>query len=460
MMQQHQAMIGQSMPQTMPQLHQGMGQLSFQGMRPGYRPNMAGTPMNNMMTNMNQQTIPGNLSSMKGTMVQGNGMSSIPVTIGVSMGQGVGPNGGIPGSQVAAGGASMGMMNTRPTMMQRTRPPNVNMGIPGMGMSTQMPPSRPEWRQMMMQQNQGGIMMGPGIRHGYQQIQQSGTMMGQGNQMIPMQRSQAHMMGMMSVQQNNPNIQHGSGPPMQGGGNMSASLNNPGMQSMQMGGRMPQHSMSTMAQNQVHLGMQMGQPGMQDVRNTNMSQQGHVGSPSNISQVAASNSNSMIPVGTAGGHSSLNAVGNSVTSGLNHISSTNMSHLAQQGGRSNLPSIRNTNPNHGTQQQHSLGMTSGTSIPGQHVQSLNQSGPNIANSQPGMMSKNISCSVSGNAINANANTNVMGGTSISQRPDSRGGGNVVTKNTVDPNISTHPPSNANTDFDIVFNDGEFAALLN
>lgn len=75
--------------------------------------------------------------------------------------------------------------------------------------------------------------------------------MGQGNQMIPMQRSQAHMMGMMSVQQNNPNIQHGSGPPMQGGGNMSASLNNPGMQSMQMGGRMPQHSMSTMAQNQV-----------------------------------------------------------------------------------------------------------------------------------------------------------------------------------------------------------------
>lgn len=321
--------------------------------------------------------------------------------------------------------------------------------------------------------------------------------------------------------------------------------------------------------------MQLNQPGMQDVRNTNMSQQGHVGSPSNISQVAASNSNSMIPVGTAGGHSSLNTVGNSVTSGLNHISSTNMSHLSQQGGsasnnsitqtqntsntsgngnsyprspmgqmhpcspaastasvqqrplsnpsvslnvslninnnnnansnkgnnsnntssnnsnscnsssqslsggsspllvcssspgmilthtqgRSNLPSIRNTNPNHGTQ-QHSLGMTSGASIAGQHVQSLNQSGPNISSSQPGMMSKNISCSVSGNAINANANTNVMGGTSISQRPDSRGGGNVVTKNTVDPNISAHPPSNANTDFDIVFNDGEFAALLN
>lgn len=316
----------------------------------------------------------------------------------------------------------------------------------------------------------------------------------------------------------------------------------------------------------------MNQAGMQDVRSTNMAQQGHVGSPSNISQVAASNSNSMIPVGTSG-HSSLNAVGNNVNSGLNHISSTNISHLSQQGGasannnpitqtqntsntsgsgntfprspmgqmhpcspaastssvqqrplsnpsvslsismninnsnansnkgnnnnntssnssnncnsssqslsggsspllvcssspgmilthtqgRSNLPSIRNTNPNHGTQ-QHSLGMASGSTIAGHHVQSLNQSGPNMSSSQAGMMSKNISCSVSGNTVNANPNTNVMGGSSISQRPDSRGGG---TKNIVDPNISTHPPSNAsNSDFDLCFNDGEFAALLN
>lgn len=179
MMQQHQAMIGESMPQ----MHQSMGQMTpFQGMRSGFRPNMAGSPVGGMaggqmMPGMGQQSIPANLPNMKNSIIQGNSMGS-SVTIGGPMGQGtVGPQ-SISGSCLSVsmnqvnGGANIGMVNTRPAMMQRTRPPNINMGIPpGMAMSTQMPPSRPEWRQMMMQQNQAGMMIGPGIRHGYQQPQ-------------------------------------------------------------------------------------------------------------------------------------------------------------------------------------------------------------------------------------------------------------------------------------------------
>nr|XP_045603152.1 uncharacterized protein LOC123761252 [Procambarus clarkii] len=76
--------------------------------------------------------------------------------------------------QVSTAG-TMGMVSRTPMatggMLQRPRPPNVNIG-PGAGVpniEAQMPPSRPEWRQIIMQGSQG-TMIGP-MRPGYPQQQ-------------------------------------------------------------------------------------------------------------------------------------------------------------------------------------------------------------------------------------------------------------------------------------------------
>ena len=189
--QQQQAMMAQPMPQAMGHMPQGMSQMAYQRMRPGMGGGpMSGGPMtgmpNTQIMGMNQQNLPPNMPNMKGGISTSSSMNSnmamssqmgqgsmgpgtMPVT---SMGTGTMSN-GMGQSGVGGSTGPVGMVGGRPTMtggamMQRARPPNVNVGMPNMG--TQMPPSRPEWRQIMVQ-GQGPIMMGPGMRP-YQQSQQ------------------------------------------------------------------------------------------------------------------------------------------------------------------------------------------------------------------------------------------------------------------------------------------------
>lgn len=188
---QQQQMMGQPMSQAMSQMGQGMNQMSYQGMRPNMRPGMVANPMvnigsNQMMGNMAQQTLPPNMPTMKPGMVPTTSMnptSSMPSTtmaggtmptmsVGTMSASNMNNNMG----QVSTAG-TMGLVSRNPmgnsSILQRPRPPNVNIG-PGPGglnIGTQMPPSRPEWRQIMMQGSQGNVqIMGP-MRPGYPQQQ-------------------------------------------------------------------------------------------------------------------------------------------------------------------------------------------------------------------------------------------------------------------------------------------------
>ncbi|XP_069176321.1 uncharacterized protein [Procambarus clarkii] len=185
--QQQQQMMGEPMPQPMSQMGQNMGQMSYQGMRKNTRPRMVSCPKVNMgtsqmMGSMTRQTLPPNRPTMKPGMVPTSTMNptssiasstitwaSMP-TLSVETISAV----NMSLDQVSTAG-TMGMVSRTPMatgrMLQRPRPPNVNIG-PGAGVpniEAQMPPSRPEWRQIMMQGSQG-TMIGP-MRPGYPQQQ-------------------------------------------------------------------------------------------------------------------------------------------------------------------------------------------------------------------------------------------------------------------------------------------------
>nr|XP_045592859.1 nuclear receptor coactivator 6-like isoform X2 [Procambarus clarkii] len=191
LLQQQQQMMGQPMPQPMSQMGQNMGQMSYQGMRPNMRPGMVSGPMVNMGTSqmmggMTQQTLPPNMPTMKPGMVPTTTMnptSSMPSSTITGASMPTMSVGTISASnmsnslgQVSTAG-TMGMVSRTPMatggMLQRPRPPNVNIG-PGPGglnIGTQMPPSRPEWRQIMMQGSQGNMQMIGPMRPGYPQQQ-------------------------------------------------------------------------------------------------------------------------------------------------------------------------------------------------------------------------------------------------------------------------------------------------
>ncbi|XP_069195212.1 uncharacterized protein [Procambarus clarkii] len=185
--QQQQQMMGEPMPQPVSQMGQNMGQMSYQGMQKNMRPRMVSCPKVNkgtsqIMGSMTRQTLPPNRPTMKPGMVPTSTMNptssiasstitwaSMP-TLSVETISAV----NMSLDQVSTAG-TMGMVSRTPMatggMLQRPRPPNVNIG-PGAGVpniEAQMPPSRPEWRQIIMQGSQG-TMIGP-MRPGYPQQQ-------------------------------------------------------------------------------------------------------------------------------------------------------------------------------------------------------------------------------------------------------------------------------------------------
>lgn len=197
MQQQQQQMMGagQPIPQAMGQMGQGMGQMTYPGIRPNMRPGlMVNMGSGQMMTaGMTQQTLPPNMPTMKPggpSMVPTTSMNpspsmpnssstmavaTMPTTMSVGTMSANTMNTTM--GQVSSAG-TMGMVGrnsmTTGGMLQRPRPPNVNIG-PGPGglnIGTQMPPSRPEWRQMMMQGSQGNMQMIGQMRPGYPQQQQ------------------------------------------------------------------------------------------------------------------------------------------------------------------------------------------------------------------------------------------------------------------------------------------------
>lgn len=191
LMQQQQQMMGQPIPQAMTQMGQGMGQMNYPAMRPNMRPGMVSGPMVNMgssqmMGGMTQQTLPPNMPTMKPGMVPTtsiNPTSSMPSSTmagatmpTMSVGTMSASNMNNTMGQVSSAG-NIGMVSRNPmgngNLLQRPRPPNVNIG-PGPGglnIGTQMPPSRPEWRQIMMQGSTGNMQMIAPMRPGYPQQQ-------------------------------------------------------------------------------------------------------------------------------------------------------------------------------------------------------------------------------------------------------------------------------------------------
>lgn len=187
-----QSIMGQPLGQPIGQMGQGMGQMTYPAMRAGMRPGMVTGPMvsmgsGQMIGSMTQQTLPPNMPTMKPGMVPPTttmnpsvsmanstmtGASMATMTVGTMSASSM-------NSSMGQGGAAgtMGMVTRSPItsqgMLQRPRPPNVNIG-PGPGglnIGTQMPPSRPEWRQIMMQGGQGNMQIVGPMRPGYPQQQ-------------------------------------------------------------------------------------------------------------------------------------------------------------------------------------------------------------------------------------------------------------------------------------------------
>ncbi|KAF2365231.1 Neurogenic mastermind-like N-terminal [Trinorchestia longiramus] len=285
---QQQQMMAQPMPQAM---GQGMGQMVYPSMRPGLRPGMGGgsmvsisngaptpssmmgaggpSPSNPASMGQQPQNLPPSLPAMKPGGASGPVSSPVPTTSlpsslampHPSQASSMAGTMTSPASMSVVGqgpmAGSQGPVASRAAMMQRSCPPNVNVGPAGL-VSSQMQPTRPEWSHMMMAQRgqAAGMMMRPSGYPGHPHQQQQGGIMTANSQMMGMQRSSSQMMPMMSMPGGAAAMSAGMQGPMSAAGmqpGMAATIQGPGMvaSGMNPGSRMQPGMTGPMGSGQV-----------------------------------------------------------------------------------------------------------------------------------------------------------------------------------------------------------------